>query len=80
MYNPNNIAHESTIALSSSARFYALAAAAEEAANTAYWCEFGWEEDDGPSPPQRYVEFVAGRRRAARILLEKAEGLRRSGY
>ncbi len=71
--------HEVSIpGLSTSVRFDRLAAAAEAQAAAAYWSHFGWEEGD--TPPPEYVEFVAGRRKAAEVLRVKAEGLRRSGY
>ena len=78
MYNPNTAHTVSVRLLSTSAHFESLAREAEYAARAAYWSDFGWEEGD--EPPPAYLEYVASRLKAAAILREKAEGLRRNGY
>ncbi len=80
MYNPNSAHAVSHGKLGTSARFESLAREAEEAARSKYWSDFGWTEEDGDVPPPEYLKFVAERRAAARVLREKAEGLRRNGY
>ena len=80
-YSPSRPEHEVSIpSLSTSARFDHLAQAAEESAACAYWSHFGWEAGDGDTPPPEYLAFVAGRKTAAAVLRQKAEGLRRAGY
>lgn len=77
-FNPNDISAVSIGKLGTSTRFDALAREAESSADRAYWSDFGWES--GNVPPPEYTAFVVGRRDAAKVLRQKADGLRRNGY